>query len=66
MGGQKLDLEWDETAQVVYVYGLDEALQLTAADVHSQHFDAMFHKNGTFTGTVFLINTGQAHPNLEL
>lgn len=62
-GGRDLELEYDSDAEVVYVYGLSEAALL---DDDSQSFEAIFHEDGSFTGTVFAINLREAHADLDL
>jgi hypothetical protein len=54
-GGLEFTLDGD----ILYVYGLVEDERL-GSDVQS--FTATFHEAGQFTGTVYVLNTGELHP----
>lgn len=70
-----IDLVWhpDENTTVeldftyydghLYVYGEVEAALLTN-ETDSQDFTATFHDGGSFTGTVYALNTGELHPDI--
>jgi hypothetical protein len=55
-----LSFALDEDTGLLYVYGLVEEQRLGS---DTQEFTATFNKRGTVTGTVYVVNTGEIHPD---